>query len=62
MLIKYAKVTEVSDQNFYITFLGETIQSKMQYKRLSSYTPNLGDMVAVLEDKLSKKLIIGRVE
>lgn len=62
MVIRYAKVTEVTAQGFFITFLGETEQSQMQYKRCSSYTPVLHDMIAVLEDQLGKKLIIGRVE
>ncbi len=61
MLIKYAKVTEVTEHQFFVTFLGETEQSQMLYKRLATYTPKLGDMVAIFEDALGKKLVIGEV-
>lgn len=61
MLIKYAKITEVTEQMYYVTFLGETEQSAMVYKRVATYTPALNDMVAILEDKVGKKILIGRV-
>ena len=60
-MIRYAKVTEVTESGFFVTFLGETEQSQMIYKRLANYTPKLGDMVAILEDSKGKKLVIGEV-
>lgn len=61
MLIKYAKVTEVTENGFFVTFLGETEQSRMVYKKLATYTPKVGDMVAIFVDSLGKKLVIGEV-
>ena len=60
-MIKYARVTEVTGNGFFVTFLGETEQSQMVYKRLATYAPKLGDMIAIFEDKLGKKIILGRV-
>lgn len=60
-MIRYAKITEVTEHGFFVTFLGETEQSQMQYKKLESYTPSPGDMVAIFEDSHGKKLIIGKV-
>lgn len=61
MLIRYAKVTAITEQGFFVTFLGETEQSQMIYKRLSTYIPRLGDKIAILEDKLGKKIVMGEV-
>lgn len=61
MVIRYAKITEVSDGKFYVTFLGESEQSTMSYHKLNSYNAAKGDMVAVLEDIKGKKLILGKI-
>ena len=59
MIIRYAKVTDTSEGEIKVTFLGETEQSSMVYHKLRHIIPQLGDMVAILEDSKGKKLIIG---
>lgn len=60
VVIRYAKITEVLDSKCYVTFLGESEQSAMTYHKLSSYTPVVGDMVAIIEDNKGKKIILGK--
>lgn len=57
--IKFAIVT--SSSPFYIKFDGETTASNRIYKRLSSYSPTLGDRIAVLVIG-AIYLVIGKVE
>lgn len=61
MTILYAKVTEVTGSDFKVTFLGEEQQGNMTYNKLENYIPKMNDVVAIIEDKHGKKLVIGRV-
>lgn len=55
-----ATVTEVAGNDVFLTFYGEEEQRDKSYKRLSSYTPNVGDTVLVA--KLNKSYtILGKV-
>lgn len=55
-----AKVTQVSSGKVYLTFNSDTKQREKPYKRLSSYTPAVGDIVlcAKLNDSYT---ILGKV-
>jgi len=44
---RLAQVTSVTDAGVFLKFYGETTASQKPYKRLSSYTPAIGDTVAV---------------
>lgn len=57
-MLKYAKITTLNDIECKITFIGENIESNMEYYIVSTYTPALDDIVAV-DDKA--KIIIGKV-
>lgn len=58
---KMATVTEVSGDDVFLTFYGETEQRIKNYKRLASYTPTEGDtvLVAILNKSYT---ILGKVE
>lgn len=57
---KMATVSSVDDDGVYLTFYGEEEQRIKSYKRLASYTPNVGDTVIVA--KLNKSYtILGKV-
>lgn len=57
---KMAIVTELSGEDIFLTFYGEETQRIKSYKRLASYTPNVGDTVLVA--KLNKSYtIMGKV-
>lgn len=58
MIIKYARVTSISP--FRVTFLGEENESKTQYNKLATYTPNMDDMVAFLVDEKNKYICLGK--
>ena len=60
-MIKYAEVTFVSGNAYRVTFLGEEDQSDMVYKKLATYTPLKGDMVAFLVDAKGKYLCLGKI-
>ncbi len=57
-MLRFAKVTTTNGANCRITFIGEKVESQMNYYRIESYSPKLGDMVAVDEHS---KIIIGKV-
>lgn len=57
---KMATVTSVSGSNVYIQFYGETSASQKPYKRLSSYTPTVGDTV-ILQNINNSYVITGKV-
>lgn len=61
MNIKYAAVTEVAEDGFKVTFLGETIQSEMNYFKLATYQPVMGDTVAFIVDNKNKYLCLGKI-
>ena len=57
---KMATITELSGEDIFLTFYGEETQRIKSYKRLASYTPNVGDTVLVA--KLNKSYtIMGKV-
>lgn len=62
MIIKYALVSEVNNSGFKVTFLGETIQSEMNYFSLDTYQPAQGDIVAFIVDNKNKYLCLGKVK
>lgn len=57
---RMAKVTQISGGSVYLTFYGEEEQSSKPYKRLSSYTPAVGDTV-LLQNVNGSYLITGKV-
>ena len=57
---RMAIVTEIIGDAVYLTFYGEEEQSIKPYKRLSSYTPNLGDTV-LLQKVNGSYLITGNI-
>ena len=61
-MIRYAKVTSVSSQGYKVTFLGEENESQTIYKKLTTYTPKFGDVVAFIVDTKGKYLCIGTVD
>lgn len=44
-VFRMAKVTSYTSGKVYLTFYGEETQRAKNYKRLSSYSPNVGDTV-----------------
>lgn len=57
---RMATVTSYANGKVYLTFYGEESQREKPYKRLASYTPNVGDTVIVA--KLNKSYtIMGKV-
>lgn len=44
---KLAKVSKIEGASTYITFYGEEEMSQLPYKRVSTYTPVVGDTVIV---------------
>ena len=61
-MIRYAEVSFVSGSTYKVKFLGEEIQSEMVYRKLATYTPRTGDIVAFLVDEKQKYLCLGKVE
>lgn len=61
MTIKYAEVTEIKQDGFRVTFLGESLQSEMQYYKLAGYVPIMGDKVAFIVDSKNKYLCLGKI-
>lgn len=59
-MIKYAQVTYVSGAIYKVKFLGEELQSEMTYKKLATYIPTIGDMVAFLVDEKGNYLCLGK--
>lgn len=62
MIIKYATVSAVNNGSFKVTFLGESIQSEMNYFSLDTYIPTEGDVVAFIVDNKNKYLCLGKVK
>lgn len=60
MTLMYGKVVEVNETGYKVHFLSETEKSETVYKRVATYTPLTGDVVAFLCDK-GKYLCIGKV-
>lgn len=59
MTITYATVTSVTPLR--VRFNYELEQSDTQYTKLLSYTPKIGDSVAIIKDSKGKYLILGAV-
>lgn len=57
-MIKWAKVTTATP--FRVTFLGEAIESSMTYKKPSTYSPAIGDMVAFIVDAHGSYVCLGK--
>lgn len=57
-MLRFAKVTTIDDTNCKITFIGEKVESQMNYYRVENYTPTINDIVAVDEQS---KVIVGKV-
>lgn len=60
-MLKYAKVTKIDGDKFFVTFFGELSESKIHYPTVSSYTPVLNDIVVFIKDDLSKYLCLGTI-
>ena len=57
-MLKLAKVTTVDTNTIKITYVGENVESQINYYRLASYTPTINNLVLV-DEKL--KVILGEV-
>lgn len=60
MMLMYGKVVEVVGSDYKVQFFSETEPSQTVYKRVDTYNPVVGDVVAFLCDK-GKYLCIGKV-
>lgn len=60
-MIKFATVTIVNNNGFYIKFNGEQEASQRIYKKLATYVPKVGDRVAVIKDG-NNYVILGTID
>ncbi|SDL20857.1 hypothetical protein [Natronincola ferrireducens] len=58
---KTATVFNINAQGIRVTFAGETTPTLKRYKRLSSYSPTVGDRVLMVEVS-GTYIILGKIE
>ena len=61
-MIKYATVTDVTQNTYNVRFLGEEQASVTVYKKLGNYEPVVGHTVAFLVDEKGKYLCLGATQ
>ena len=59
-IIKLATVTSVSSGRAYVRFFGESAAATKKYPQLSSYSPKVGDKVALLKQG-NTYIILGKI-
>lgn len=56
--MRFAVVSEIGDRRIFVTYRGETIQSQLPLYYLSSYSPELDDVVVV---DVNLSLCLGKI-